>query len=185
MPLESSWAQLFNYSVLVKIATGPRRYFRYNKTHAKISRYTVLPFDRELWPTSLTYMCLLWKLHFAPRQQWCTMQSCRSDYLSKSQCIWQKSADVKVVSLAQRPITFDLIHLCPGKDYWADFNNFLCINPSDDPMKKIIFLDPTPPHLHIISIWEKKVNFLAFRNLRDLPYMNSAKYRKNQRSLNY
>ena len=29
-----------------------------------------------------------------------------------------------------------LTHLCPGKYYWADFYNFLHMNPSDDQMKK-------------------------------------------------
>ncbi len=29
----------------------------------------------------------------------------------------------------------DLTHLCPRKDYWADFYNFLHMNPSDDQMK--------------------------------------------------
>ncbi len=41
--------------------------------------------------------------------------------------------------------TMVLTHLCPGKDYWADFHNFLHMNPSDDQMKKShIFRSPTP-----------------------------------------
>ncbi len=32
-----------------------------------------------------------------------------------------------------------LTHLCPRKDYWVDFYNFLHINPSDDQMKKYDF----------------------------------------------
>ncbi len=30
-----------------------------------------------------------------------------------------------------------LTYLCPRKDYWADFYNFLHMNPSDDQMKKL------------------------------------------------
>ncbi len=31
-----------------------------------------------------------------------------------------------------------LTNLCPGKDYWADFYNFLHMNPSYDQMKKYL-----------------------------------------------
>ena len=33
-----------------------------------------------------------------------------------------------------------LTHLCPGKNYWADFYNFLHMNPSDDQMTTFNFL---------------------------------------------
>ena len=33
-----------------------------------------------------------------------------------------------------------LTHLCPGEDYWADFYNFLHMNPSDDQMKNNILV---------------------------------------------
>ena len=38
-----------------------------------------------------------------------------------------------------------LIVLCPRKDYWVDFYNFLHINPSDDQMKKYDMFAPSAP----------------------------------------
>ncbi len=37
-------------------------------------------------------------------------------------------------------LRFLLTQLCPGKDYLADFYNFLHMNPSDDQRKKISYL---------------------------------------------
>ncbi len=38
-----------------------------------------------------------------------------------------------------------LTHLCPGEDYWADFYNFLHMDPSNDQMKKCHIFGPPAP----------------------------------------
>ncbi len=70
--------------------------------------------------------------------------------LKNSQNGWQNNKLFTTTLLEQNPTldfctvpdseikySLPLTHLCPGKDYWADFNHFLHINPSDNQIKKI------------------------------------------------
>ncbi len=79
--------------------------------------------------------------------------SCQGKLLNVKSLYTCLPDEIQHVQTKKENVTLPLTHLCPGKDYWADFLNFLHMNPCYGQMEKYHITWTLPNIVKIGEVW--------------------------------